>query len=449
MPKSKLKPTHAQLTAYKRSGLGAITGYIDRDGSVIHNKSTGHRLDARTSLPNKFLRKAYRWEQQEGQKQKLVAFLEKRNDPFGKQRIKDEQTRHIRAGVSPGVLKDVYGFAWGAKDLVRTVHNEEVWSMSKNAAGRTEFRHRHIPGWTQEDVPHTAFSDLTQVAKDIRDMVDGKRNKVTIPMVKIREDEAILPYVLELLPRDRNWDVSTGSNAEYGNPELSHYTLNDNSRPNIAAALRRDAYHEELENNSSAAVLSVWKKFDYVIISEKRKRAKGKGYATHEGAFFDHILRADVAGDEFAELFRPYGIFNKVDHRNYLRQDGKNEVRVNCIVETLEAAGVDASAVRRLHNVCRNDHIEQKQLEKVAAAVHVNIRLIHVSEKLRADGTTSVHRFQYPKKPNAEWPTVQAVLMNNHYFHNGPMPITQYALKHYDEVKHQREWWQLYSVKGR
>ena len=109
MPKAKFKPTHAELTAFKRSGLGAITGYIDRDGSVIHNKSTGHRLDARTSLPNKFLRKVYRWEQQEGQKQKLVAFLEKRNDPFGKQRIKNELTRHIRAGVSPGVLRTCTG----------------------------------------------------------------------------------------------------------------------------------------------------------------------------------------------------------------------------------------------------------------------------------------------------------------------------------------------------
>jgi len=440
------KPNYSRDPRWRFTG--PVTAYRWR-GNVQNYKGglkpkshwTGQRL------PYKFLRLKTDEETQAGLKG-LVEFFEYSDTKYGKGRIAFERKRWVDHGSTPGEL-GLFGFAFGAKNLERTRAGEEVWSMSKNAAGRTEFRHKHIPGWTQEDVPHDAFDDITRVAKDIRDMVDGKRNEVKIPMMRIRRDEEMLPYVLELLPRDRHWDVSTGNNAQYGDPEMTHYTLNDNSRPNIAAALRRDAYQEELENNSSAAVLNVWKKFDYVTISEKRKRAKGKGYATHEGAFFDHILRANVADDEFAELFRPYGIFNKVDHRNYLRKDGKNEVRVNCIVETLEAAGVDASAVRRLHNVCRNDHIEQKQLEKVAAAVHVNIKLIHVGEKLRVDGTTSVNRFQYPKAPNAEWPTVQAVLMNSHYFHNGLMPITQYALKHYDEVKHQEKWWQLYSVKGR
>ena len=124
MPKAKFKATQAEVTAYKRSGLGAINAYTSLSGSII---SRGGKPALLSSLPREYLRKVYRKSPlDEGQKQKLVAFLEKRNDPFGKQRIKDEQVRHIRAGVSPGVLKDVYGFAWGAKDLTRTLHNESV-----------------------------------------------------------------------------------------------------------------------------------------------------------------------------------------------------------------------------------------------------------------------------------------------------------------------------------
>ena len=98
MPKSKFKATQAEVTTYNRSGHGTISAYISLSGSIISHGGKPARL---SSMPREHLRKVYRKELEEGQKQKLVAFLEKPNDPFGKQHIKNEQARHTRAGVTP------------------------------------------------------------------------------------------------------------------------------------------------------------------------------------------------------------------------------------------------------------------------------------------------------------------------------------------------------------
>ena len=202
MPKSKFKATQAEVTTYNRSGHGTISAYISRSGSIISHGGKPTRL---SSLPREYLRKANRNNPlDEGVKHKLVAFLEKPNDAYGKQHIKHELTRHIRAGVSPGVLKDVYGFAWGAKDLTRTLHNESVWTMGTNSAGKTNFSHKYLPGYSLTNIPDNAYTSLAEVGKELLEMADAKRNSVTVDMPVVREQMSLLVYLLELLPRNRH-----------------------------------------------------------------------------------------------------------------------------------------------------------------------------------------------------------------------------------------------------
>jgi hypothetical protein len=122
----------------------------------------------------------------------------------GKQHIKHELARHIRAGVSPGVLKDVYGFAWGAKDLTRTLHNESVWSMGTNSAGKTNFSHKYLPGYSLTNIPDNAYSSLAEVGKELTEMADGARAEVTVHMPVMRENVSLLVYLLNILPLNKH-----------------------------------------------------------------------------------------------------------------------------------------------------------------------------------------------------------------------------------------------------
>jgi hypothetical protein len=260
----KFKPTQAELTAYKRSGLGTTNAYISLSGSII---SRGGKPALLSSLPREHLRTVYRKELQEGQKQKLVAFLEKPNDPFGKQHIKNEQVRHIRAGVSPGVLKDVYGFAWGAKDLTRTLHNESVWTMGTNSAGKTNFSHKYLPDYSLTNTPDNAYSSLAEVGKELLEMADGKRNSVTVDMPVVREQMSLLVYLLELLPRSNHWVIQAG-------PEAQALRVEDDARAKVAEEEAR------LNERMSSEHVRVQERRDWHAYRRGRRFRNGKGQWT-------------------------------------------------------------------------------------------------------------------------------------------------------------------------
>jgi hypothetical protein len=139
--------------------------------------------------------------------------LEKPTDSYGKQHIKHELTRHIRAGVSPGELKDVYGFAWGANDLTRTLHNESVWTMGTNPAGKTNFSHKYLPGYSVTNIPDNACSYFAEAGKEFMELADGKRNSVTVDMPAVEKNRPLLVYLLKLLPRDRHWVIQADTRA--------------------------------------------------------------------------------------------------------------------------------------------------------------------------------------------------------------------------------------------
>jgi hypothetical protein len=175
---SPFKPTRNELKNYTHSGLGTINAYIDLGGKLI---SRGGKPARRSTLHHEVLRPRYEWERKAGQTQKLVSFLVKPNEKRGQQLKKNEQQRYIRSGVTPGILNK-RGFAWGAKDLTRTVHNEVVWTMGKNAGGRTAFTHKYLPGYAPTNIPDHAYSSLAEVGKDLTEMADGARSEVVVYM---------------------------------------------------------------------------------------------------------------------------------------------------------------------------------------------------------------------------------------------------------------------------
>ena len=300
MPKAKFKATQAEVTAYNRSGLGAINAYVNLSGSLI---SYGGKPPRLSTVPREYLRKVYRKELEEGQKQKLVAFLERPTDAYGKQHIKHEMARHIRAGVSPGVLKDVYGFAWGAKDLTRTLHNESVWTMGTNSAGKTNFSHKYLPGYSVTNIPDNAYSSLAEVGKELIEMADGKRTSVTVDMPVVREQMSLLVYLLELLPRDRHWVIQAGTAV---------YTLTMQNRATLAAELTKGASEVELENNSSGLVVGFAISFNQIKISPAPYNKHKNEHP--QGAFWAHLFQPELH-PEFAKVWGEFGMFQTTDHK--------------------------------------------------------------------------------------------------------------------------------------
>ena len=404
----KFKATQAEVTAYKRSGLGTIDGYNDRDGRTITHKSTGHRLDSRANLPNKYLRKIYRHEQQEGQRQKLVAFLEKPNDSYGKQHIKHELTRHIRAGVSPGVLKDVYGFAWGAKDLTHTLHNESVWTMGTNSAGKTNFSHKYLPGYSLTNIPDNAYTSLAEVGKELIAMADGKRNSVTVDMPVVREQMSLLVYLLELLPRDRHWVIQAGPAA---------YTLTMQNRATLAAELTKGASEIELENNSSGLVVGFAISFNQIKISPAPYNKHKNEHP--QGAFWAHLFQPELH-PEFVKVWGEFGMFQTTDHKNYMTGD----VHENCLIFALRSAGVSEKKVDQVRALKYSEMIPASSLEQAAHHIKTNLRVYIKSKKTPR---CTKHAKLYPKDQPFDT-TVELMLMDRHYFHCKKIPVTKYAM---------------------
>jgi hypothetical protein len=82
--------------------------------------------------------------------------------------------------------------------------------MGLNSAGKTNFSHKYLPGYSLTNIPDNAYTSLAEVGKEFIEMADGKRNSVTVDMPVVREQMSLLVYLLELLPRDRHWVIQAG-----------------------------------------------------------------------------------------------------------------------------------------------------------------------------------------------------------------------------------------------
>jgi hypothetical protein len=302
---SPFKPTRNELKNYTHSGLGTINAYIDLGGKLI---SRGGKPARRSTLHHEVLRPRYEWERKAGQTQKLVSFLVKPNEKRGQQLKKNEQQRYIRSGVTPGILNK-RGFAWGAKDLTRTVHNEVVWTMGKNAGGRTAFTHKYLPGYAPTNIPDHAYSSLAEVGKDLTEMADGARSEVVVYMPVVREHRSLLAYLLNILPLNKHWIIQAGKNkVNPTDPEPHFYTLTMQNRGDIAAELVKAASEIELENNSSGLVVGLAVTFEQIII---RPAPYNKHKNNHpQGAFWSHLFQPELH-PEFVKVWGEFGNFRR------------------------------------------------------------------------------------------------------------------------------------------
>ena len=156
-------------------------------------------------------------------------------------------------------------------------------------------------------------------------------------------------------------------------------------------------------------------------------RRSGGGYNFRTGAYFPY-LHSFGDTDLSKELHR-IGCFSKVEKKNYDQ---------NCLWLAFQSAGVPEKTLDAMKVQFLRRAISRKSIEEVAI-VHELYVEIHSTEKDR-------HTTKYGDPKNKH---VILGLFKDHYIHLYKTQYTAYAIKHYDELKGRKNWWNFVSDKNR
>lgn len=134
------------------------------------------------------------------------------------------------------------------------------------------------------------------------------------------------------------------------------------------------------------------------VINEEPKKS------VIDGAFFPFLNKTKINLDK-------YGVHNVVDENNYEN---------NCLINSLETAGYDTTAIKCL---CKNQEIPMRQLKKIAEMLNIYITI------RRVDDEKKKNHYGNPDKPE-----IQLGLIEKHYFLIEEIPYTLYSIKNYYEL---------------
>jgi hypothetical protein len=147
----------------------------------------------------------------------------------------------------------------------------------------------------------------------------------------------------------------------------------------------------------------------------------GIAFENNEGAFFKYLHKTDL------DLSR-YGIYNKMDKDNY------NE---NCFIQSLiMSEKLTEENINYIKSMLNSRMIPSKEIKKICEKLNLNI-IIHCGDN------------QKNKKFNNEGEIkIDLCLVDKHYFiFDRFINITGYALSHYNEIKHIKNWQRIYNNK--
>ena len=143
------------------------------------------------------------------------------------------------------------------------------------------------------------------------------------------------------------------------------------------------------------------------------------GKTKPNGAFFKYI-------NNIEELdLKEFQIYNSLD-----------EIEATapcCFIQALISAGVDKYKISEAKNLIKCRSVPTCLLNKICEKLHIHITINKINDK---------NHYHYPNtnselhKIIREQPPIKIGLIEEHYFNIKPVLITSYALTHYEEIKH-------------
>ena len=108
----------------------------------------------------------------------------------------------------------------------------------------------------------------------------------------------------------------------------------------------------------------------------------------------------------------------------------------SCFVQALISADVDEQKIFKIKQIIQRRELPQKLIKKIAEEhkLYITVRRIESGDNLRHYGDKTL-------------PQIELGLIENHYFHIRKLPITSYAMKNYEQIKNENNWFNIKGIK--
>lgn len=221
--------------------------------------------------------------------------------------------------------------------------------------------------------------------------------------INIDENEKTLRYILD------NININKRNVITINNDKI--YTLSEKTRDLFYSLLEGKVIEFQEEHGWDREIDSYYR--EGIKSIEIISFIKGKG---RSGAAFLDFFH-NIEGFDFSR----YGIFDKFDKENYVN---------NCLHECFRLEGFEDQYLYKLKDMTKDRTIPKLRLKIIAEKLNCVIELTEPKHNWK--------RTIYGEK-NKGLKTIKIFIMYDHYFLNEKTNITTYALEHYEEIKHMKD----------
>ena len=154
-----------------------------------------------------------------------------------------------------------------------------------------------------------------------------------------------------------------------------------------------------------------------------------KGKSSNNGSFFKYYHKMW----DLQSVLEPFGI--------YWNYEPPKEYKENCFIQALIASGLDNDIIKEIRYMITPDkggkmsskYIQVKDISKIGAKYNLQFKI----------RKPEVHNDMFRGKMGGK--VIELGLIDNHFFHIQEVPITMYAIEHYDELNEIDRYNEIYS----
>lgn len=257
---------------------------------------------------------------------------------------------------------------------------------------------------------------LRQNHFEVRSFLSNNKNSAKVNVSSEEELQTILDSFLFYLQEGEKFLIEVGQNwytfslAKY--EELTRQISN--------AVLRFDA----LEQTSDAELLQS-SIVNSMTFSRPAPRI-GANFRLVNGEFFPYLH--DFDDPDLIKELANLGCWTAVDPENY---------ESNCLLLAFQSAGVSDKVLQAMKHDFLQRKISRKNIKQIAETHNLCV-------KIRTDGDKNIIVYGNEKAAGSQ--LVQLAIIKgvvDHYIHFYKTKFNSFAIEHYDEIKHKKNWWAL------
>lgn len=239
--------------------------------------------------------------------------------------------------------------------------------------------------------------------------------------------------------------------VESSDGQTTHYTLSERNISAIQDALRSRVSTDQSGIFGSDAELvrvltssPVRTTIKHARVGRRLNGGRGREATSPGGAFFRWNLLPGV-DQTLKDFCHRLGIFTKAGQtEHYKLQAEKKEKKVgvikpteNCIIRALREAGLPTEKLAQLRVMCRNRLIPVAKLKDFADRVGIQIHL----QRDTPEGDRVRKRTQKIGRKSDVIYTIGC--LDSHYFAVLPTPFSSFAIRNYESLRGEPEWWDI------